>query len=306
MKKLILIFNAFTIQIKKCHVSAYAASAAFFMFLSLIPILLLVCSILPYTPVTEADLMELMAQILPTSLVPLAVSTVADVYDKSPAIISVSAVVTIWSAGKGMLAIIRGLNAIHAETVKQNYLLQRIRASIYTVILLVMILISLLLGVFGETIGNVLERRLPGIMTFSPLFSNLRILVILAVLMLFFTALFTWIPSVKLDFRTQIVGAAFVSVTWSVFSFAFSIYVNRFAGNSIYGNMTTIAMLMLWFYFGFYLLFMGALISKFLEPATEYLLGCAQKKHKGYIRDAKARTKSGNGRARSGKGTGRK
>lgn len=280
MKKLVIIIKNFTTQINKCHVSAYAASASFFMFLSLIPILLLVCSILPYTPVTEADLMELMAQILPVSLVPLAVSTVADVYDKSPAIISVSAVVTIWSAGKGMLAIIRGLNAIHGNTVKQNYIVQRIRASIYTVILLVMILISLLLGVFGETIGNVLERRLPGIMTFSPLFSNLRILVILAVLMLFFTALFTWIPSVKLDFRTQIVGAAFVSLAWSVFSLVFSVYINRFAGSSIYGNMTTVAMLMLWFYFGFYLLFMGALISKFLQPATEYLLRCASRKRR--------------------------
>lgn len=99
-------------EINKCHVSAYAASAAFFMFLSLIPILLLVCSILPYTPVTEADLMEVLAQILPTSLVPLSVKTVADVYDKSPAVISLSAVATVWSAGKGMLAIIRGLNAI--------------------------------------------------------------------------------------------------------------------------------------------------------------------------------------------------
>jgi membrane protein len=90
--------------------------------------------------------------------------------------------------------------------------------------------------------------------------------------MLFFTALFTWIPSVKLDWKTQITGAAFVSLAWSVFSYVFSVYVSNFAGNSIYGNMTTIVMLMLWFYFIFYLLFMGALISKFLEPATEFML----------------------------------
>lgn len=272
MKKIMLLWKKFSMEINECHISAYAASAAFFMFLSLIPILLLVCSIVPYTPITEADLMEGMAQILPTSLVPLAVSTIADVYDKSPAVISVSALVTVWSAGKGMLAIIRGLNAIHRATKPQNYIFQRIRASIYTVIMLVMILISLLLGVFGETIGNMLKRRFPDIISIKPLFSNLRILLILAVLMLFFTALFTWIPSVKLDWKTQITGAAFVSLAWSVFSYVFSVYVSNFAGNSIYGNMTTIVMLMLWFYFIFYLLFMGALISKFLEPATEFML----------------------------------
>lgn len=280
MRKIILLVKKFSREISECHISAYAASAAFFMFLSLIPILLLVCSILPYTPVTEADLMESVAQVFPTSLVPLAVSTIVEVYDKSPAIISLSALTTIWSAGKGMLAVIRGLNAIHHVTKPQNYFLQRLRASIYTVILLVMILLSLLLGVFGETIGNVLETRIPGIVSITPLFSNLRILIIIAVLALFFTALFTWIPSEKLDWKQQIVGAVFVSVAWSVFSLVFSFYVNNFAGSSIYGSMTTVAMLMLWFYFIFYIMFMGALISKFLEPATEFLMKRSREKRK--------------------------
>ena len=242
----------------------------------MIPILLLVCSVLPYTPITEADLLEGVAQVFPASLVPIAVSTIVDVYDKSPAIISLSALVTIWSAGKGMLAIIRGLNAIHHTTKQPNYIFQRIRASVYTVILLIMILVSLLLGVFGETIGNILKKRIPEIASVTPLFSNLRIMIILAVLALFFTALFTWIPSVKLDWKTQVVGAVFVSIAWSVFSWGFSVYVSNYAGYSIYGSMSTVAMLMIWFYFVFYLMFMGALISKFLEPATEFLL----KRHK--------------------------
>lgn len=279
MKKIILIIRKFTIEINNCHVSAYAASAAFFMFLSMIPILLLICSILPYTPVTEADLMEILAQVLPASLVPLSVKTVADVYDKSPAVISLSAVATVWSAGKGMLAIIRGLNAIQGETKPRNYFFQRFRASIYTVILLIVILVSLVIGVFGSAIGVVMEQKFEGISMVSPLFSNLRILIVLAVLVLFFTALFTWIPNKKLDWRTQIVGASFVSIAWSVFSFVFSIYVNRFTGNSMYGNMTTVVILMLWFYFAFYLLFLGALISKFFQPATEFLLKRVDEKH---------------------------
>ena len=280
MRKLVLIVRKFAAESNKCHISAYSASAAFFMFLSLIPMLLLICSILPYTPVTEADLMEIMAEILPTSLVPLAINTVADVYDKSPAVISLSAVAIIWSAGKGMLAVIRGLNAIQGQTKPQNYFVQRFRASIYTVILLIVILVSLIIGVFGSAIGVVLEQKFGGISLFSPLFSNLRLLIVLAVLILFFTALFTWIPNGKEEWKTQVVGASFVSIAWSVFSYVFSIYVNRFTGNSVYGNMTTVVVLMLWFYFAFYLLFLGALISKFFEPATEYLLDRAGEKRK--------------------------
>lgn len=280
MKKLVLIVRKFAAESNKCHISAYSASAAFFMFLSLIPMLLLISSILPYTPVTEADLMEVMAEILPASLVPLAINTIADVYDKSPAIVSLSAVATIWSAGKGMLAVIRGLNAIQGQVKQQNYFVQRFRASIYTVILLIMILVSLIIGVFGSAIGSVIEQKFGGIGLYSPLFSNLRLLIVLAVLVLFFTALFTWIPNGKQDWRTQIVGASFVSIAWSVFSYVFSVYVSRFTGNSVYGNMTTVVILMLWFYFAFYLLFLGALISKFFEPATEYMLDRVSEKHK--------------------------
>lgn len=289
MKKIVLIMRKFAEESNKCHISAYSASAAFFMFLSMIPMLLLICSILPYTPVTEADLMEVMAEILPTSLVPLAINTVADVYDKSPAIVSISAVATIWSAGKGMLAVIRGLNAIQGQTKPQNYFVQRFRASIYTVILLIVILVSLIIGVFGSAIGAVLEEKFGGISVFSPLFSNLRLLIVLSVLVLFFTALFTWIPNGKQEWKTQVVGASFVSIAWSVFSYVFSIYVNRFTGNSVYGNMTTVVILMLWFYFAFYLLFLGALISKFFEPATEFLLERAREKHK------KKKSRSGGG-----------
>lgn len=293
MKKMVLIIKRFSEESNKCHISAYSASAAFFMFLSMIPMLLLICSILPYTPVTEADLMEVMAEILPTSLVPLAINTVADVYDKSPAIVSISAVATIWSAGKGMLAVIRGLNAIQGQTKPQNYFVQRFRASIYTIILLIVILVSLIIGVFGSAIGTVLEQKFGGISVFSPLFSNLRLLIVLSVLVLFFTALFTWIPNGKQEWKTQVVGASFVSIAWSVFSYVFSIYVNRFTGNSVYGNMTTVVILMLWFYFAFYLLFLGALISKFFEPATEFLLERASEKHK------KKKSASGGGRKKN-------
>ena len=272
MKKAIVLWRMFTTEIKECHISAYASSAAFFMFLSLIPMLLLVCAIMPYTPITEANLMEGVAAVVPTAILPLAMNTIVEVYDKSPAVISISALVTIWTSGKGMLAIIRGLHSIHKTNPEQNYFIQRLRASVYTVFLVIMILLSLLLGVFGESIGNALSHSVPDISLLEPLFSNLRLLLILAVLMLFFTALFTWIPSVKLDWKTQIVGASFSAVAWSGFSYVFSIYVNRFATNSIYGNMSTIAIMMLWFYFLFYLMFLGALISRFLSPATEFMI----------------------------------
>lgn len=272
MKKLRLIIDGFSEEVAKCHLSAYASSAAFFMFLSMIPMLLVICTIIPYTPITEADLMSALAQILPQNLVPIAISTVSDVYDKSPAILSLSAIVTVWSAGKGMLAIIRGLNAINEAYKPVNYFLQRIRASVYTVILVLMIFLLLIVGVFGESIAVTIGKKIPDLTILNPLLSRMKLLVLFVLLCLFFLLLFTYIPSKKIDWRTQIIGSFFVGVTWSLFSYAFSVYVRYFTGASVYGNMSTIIILMLWFYAGFYLMFLGALISKFFTPATEFLM----------------------------------
>ena len=66
-RKLFHIMRNFARQISRDNVSAHAASTAFFLFLSLIPLLMLICAILPYTPVTEAMLMEIAVSLTPNS-----------------------------------------------------------------------------------------------------------------------------------------------------------------------------------------------------------------------------------------------
>ena len=52
MKKIIGIFLDFTRQLTRDNISAYASSTAFFFFLSLMPTLIIVCSLLPFPSLT--------------------------------------------------------------------------------------------------------------------------------------------------------------------------------------------------------------------------------------------------------------
>ena len=271
IKKLYLIGKSFSNEANDTHVAAYASSAAFFMVLSLIPMLLLVCSIVPFTPISRADLIKMVDMFVPKFLIPYAENTIDEVYDNSFTALSISGLVTLWSAGKSMLAICRGLDSIHHAKIRTNYVFLRIRASIYTVILLAVLLILLLLGVFEKGTVNFVEGYLPAVAGFTPFLSWLKDVLIFIATFLFFLAMFTFLPNRKLKANTQIVGALFTALSWSVFSYIFSIYVSRFAVYSVYGSMTTIAFTMFWFYCLFYLLFLGALIGRFLEPATQYL-----------------------------------
>jgi YihY family inner membrane protein len=81
------------------------------------------------------------------------------------------------------------------------------------------------------------------------------------ILFVFFDIIFTMLPNKKLTFKSQIPGAAICAVAWYVFSFALSIYVDYFNGFSMYGSLTTIALIMLWLYFCMYIMMMSAEVN---------------------------------------------
>ena len=72
----------FTTDMRKKNLSAFSASIAFFFFLSVVPMLILTCTILPHTPLTENDLLEAVTEVVPGVAVPLLTSLIADIYGK--------------------------------------------------------------------------------------------------------------------------------------------------------------------------------------------------------------------------------
>jgi len=271
MKKLIWLAKSFSNQTNSKHLGAYASSAAFFMFLSLIPILLLLCSVIPYTPVTEANLMSALRNVLPESIVPLAVSIVAEVYGKSTAILSITAIATLWSAGKGIMALVRGLNVINDVKETRNYVILRLESCFYTLILLLSIVLMLIIMVFGRVLGRAITGWIPSAVYLMELLMDIRFVFSLSILAVFFMILYSWLPNTKVRIKTQIPGAAFTSVVWSVFSWGFSFFVNKFSAFSIYGSLSTLIMVMVWMYVCMYIVLLGALINRFFLPANEYL-----------------------------------
>ena len=76
-----------TTDISHDHVGAYAAQSAYFFMLCLIPIILLLLTLVRYTPVTKADVMAAVIQVFPSSVETLITSIVNQVYNQSMSII---------------------------------------------------------------------------------------------------------------------------------------------------------------------------------------------------------------------------
>lgn len=256
------------------HTGAYAAQAAYFFVLSLIPIILLLLTMVQFTPVTRQDVMAAVTQVFPTSVEGLISSIVDQVYRQSSTIIPVTIIVALWSAGKGVLAMTSGMNLIYENTETRNYFYLRLRASFYTVIFILAIVLSLSLSVFGNSISIIVYKHMPVLTTIMDFLIRIRTLLTLVVLTLFWDMVYKYLPNrtnlSKTTMKQQLPGAVFTSCGWLLISFIFSVYLDIFTGfSSMYGSLTTIILIMLWLYVCMYVILLGGELNALLESLEE-------------------------------------
>ena len=278
--KLYLRVRDFSEKMKKKDISTYAASTAFFFFLSVVPMLIMICTIIPYTPLTEENLVELVTDFLPDQIDPLAESLISEVYDKSAGILSIALIATIWSAAKGVMALMRGLNSVNGVEEKRNYFVLRIIASFYTIVMLVVVILSLFVMVFGDQLVTLALHRIPQLQRVVSFVMNFRFLFVWAVLSVLFAAVYAYVPDKKLAFKEQIPGAVFSAVGWSVFSWAFSYYVAYGNSYGIYGSLSIIIIVLLWMYFCMYIILIGAYLNQYFEAVNKRLVGSEKSRNR--------------------------
>lgn len=248
------------------HVGAYAAQAAYFFMLSMIPIILLLLTMVQYTPVTKADVMTAVVQVFPSTVDSLITSIVNQVYNQSGTVIPITIVVALWSAGKGVLSISTGLNTIYGCPETRNYFYLRLRSTVYTVLFVVVIILLLVLSVFGNSLNIFVTTHIPAIKPLTDRMMELRLIVTPVVLMCFSLLIYKFLPNRKAPFRKQIPGALFSAVGWLAVSWVFSVYLDVFTGFSdMYGSLTTIVLVMLWLYFCMYCILFGAVANMYLR-----------------------------------------
>lgn len=261
MRRFILGAIAFMNKCKEDKINAYAAQAAFFIILSFIPFLMVFSSMLQYTPITAQQMMDTVARIVPDSLTANVMSVVEEVYSRPMALISVTAILAIWSAAKGMQYITDGLNSVNDLEETRNWLVLRVWAVLYTIVFMIVILFALFVGVFGEQLHRLANQSVNAL---RPMLGILRVgrgLGMFAILILIFCVMFMALPNRKLTFKGQIPGAMLCALGWYVISFGLSIYVEYFNGFSMYGSLTTIALVMLWIYFCMYTMLLAAEVN---------------------------------------------
>lgn len=263
MKTTLNILTSFFKGAGEKNLSVYAAGSAFFVILSAVPIIVIISCMIPITGLTEEILIEEITKFLPITTREFMISLISYVYSNSIGMLPVAVIIAIWSAGRGMLSLIRGLNGIHGIVEKRGYFKLRIISSFYTVILLVGLVFTLVVSVFGRSIYENFLIQIPVLREIISLILEFRNLLVVLILSIIFTLLYTYVPDIKTSIRKQFYGGIMAALGCTVFSYCFGVYVDNFNDFSSYGSINIIIIIMLWLYFTMYILLYGAYIGSY-------------------------------------------
>lgn len=253
-------------HIRNLHITTYAGYASYFIILSLFPTLVLILGLLRYTPLEPDHLTDLLEGFLPATLRGHARSLIYGVYENtSRTAVSLSALAALWSAGKGIYGLMKGLNAVYEVQELRSWLRRRLLCAVYMVSFLLVLMLTLVLHVFGNTLAAFLRHRGGSFAWLGEELPGLRYFLLVAVQTLLFALMFMYLPGRNNRFLDSLPGALFGSLGWMTVSGLFGVYVEHFSGYShLFGPVYTLALAMLWLYACVNTLFFGGIINRWL------------------------------------------
>lgn len=256
----------FIYRIVRLRIPLYAANASFFLVLSVFPGLLLLLSLLQYTPLDVEYLTEVMEVLLPEPFLEGAEELILTTYDgPSHTLVGISAVTALWSASRGIYSLLTGLNGVYGVRETRNWLHKRILSAMYTFAFLLVCLVSLGLHIFGTQLLQALSVARWPFLRFLSTVVDWGVVLALLLQTGLFGAMFLALPNRRSHFKEVLPGAVLASLGWLVFSKGYGLYLQLFAARrSLYGSVYALSLAMLWLYFCVCIVFYGGGLNALL------------------------------------------
>ena len=274
MKKIKKFFEGYmeiSMMYRQTNARLFASSVAFFVFLALFPTVLLVFSIVPFTPLTKEGVFIFLEKVLPEALDSLTVSIINQLYGHSPAILSITTFILLWSAAKGIQGIKSGLNVINGCAELSNFIMLRLRAILYSLAFSVLIVIMVAVVVFINYIYDLISQFFGFHLGWLEAIFNLRFLVQWIFYAFVLTFVYAWVPDKKTRPRKQWKGALFTGTTWTLFNWAFNFYLMKYSTFNLYGSMATVIIMLIWVYTLAVLFMYGGIINVYFNKKKEVI-----------------------------------
>ncbi|WP_175552371.1 YihY/virulence factor BrkB family protein [Seinonella peptonophila] len=253
-------------RIMKDGVFDIAAQMAYYFLLSFFPFLLLTFTLFAYLPVKTTDILNMIRPFAPSDTYGMIKTNLVHILDHPQGgLLSISLLTTFYIASLAFRSVIRSIN--DAYEIQQNRpVWKEFLLGFVTMFgLLLALLVSLLLPVFGSWIETHILKMFGLGEIFQVSWFWIRWLLTSLLLFVLFLFVYLWGPNIPLRIKQAVPGAIFATFGWQISSLGFAYYVSFQPYTTIYGNLGTMMILLGWFYLSALVLILGAQINAIIS-----------------------------------------
>ena len=257
--------------------SLYTSCACYYIILSILPAFLFLLSLLSFLPLSQEAVWRFLQTVIPEPLVKPITDLIRMVQRETTVpLFSVSALIWVWSASKGIFFIADGMDAVLRIPIGQSFVRKRVSAMLRFLMLSLSLVLTALLYLFGERLLAVSADLLPGLSDFLLTVVHHRVISSFVLLSVIFSLVYRLHPGAELKYPYCLSGGAATAAGWLLFTWMFSIYVNHFSSQyRLFGEIGTLLLLSVWLRYCILILLYGikyaALRSKGHKSMLRYI-----------------------------------
>ena len=250
-------------EMKEDAIITRANSMAFSFFLSMFPAIIVLFTILAYTPLYAnfaGALEDYIISVMPGNAGKVAFKVIEDIATKQRSgLLSVGFFLSLWFSSNGVLSMLKGFEKNHKMSFLQRTGLQKRLVAVKLTFLLAFILIgSVILIILGNAILNVIFGLFDADWITKMFVFLFRWVVILLLFYMGISTIYREGSALRRKIRFINPGAILATGLSILTSIGFSFYVDNFnAYNKVYGSIGTLIVLLIWLQINCFILLIG-------------------------------------------------
>lgn len=255
--------------IKDPYYQGFAAELAFFIILSIVPMLMLLSQLLGFFGLSLENLQSIMGEYITEDMAGIIDNILS--FTTSSGSNIVFTLVVLWAASKAQFALIRmgSYTMSGGEVTGSGFIKDRARALVSIVMVIITITFGLILLVYGEVLIKLLLGALKELVILPPqwvvgnLWLVLRWPIAFGIYFLVVWVNYALMFHKRISLKKVAPGAVFASVGMVLVTFLYALYTNLIANyDLIYGALASVVALMMWIYFISWCLGGGLIVNR--------------------------------------------
>jgi membrane protein len=260
-------FQALKREVTGDNLTDWAGAVTYAGVMALFPLLLFLVALASLVITTEQaeQIVQQLGAVAPgdvTRIVGERIKAIAS--EPKGGLLTVGALVALWSASSGVSALQRALNIIYGVEEGRPFWKARGIALVMTLVTGGLAVVAGLVAVASPVLGNAVGGPLGTAIVW------LRLPVAGLIMMFVWALLYYALPDVEQSFKFISPGSVIGVVLWVIASWGFSLYVSNFGNyDATYGSLGGIIVMLLWMYISSVVLLLGAEANAVIEHKSE-------------------------------------